>query len=132
MRRMPKEFTKRRYARQCVSCRSNRLSSRIFNRFIARVIAASVLEQPLSTIYADFLASMALFCRKAHGVSWRKRTTPSPAPNCQTSRVNSSPTCSMNSAASISGSINLIDSSWLFAGRMKHAVASRNCRGSGP
>ena len=49
--------------------RSNRLNNRIFNRFTARGTASSVPAQPLSTIRGGSLASTALFCRKARGVS---------------------------------------------------------------
>ncbi len=51
-------ITKPLCAQQCALCRSNRLNNRIFNRFIARAIASSALEQPLSTMRGDCLASM--------------------------------------------------------------------------
>jgi transposase len=51
--------------RRCASCRLNRSNNSIFNPFTARATASSVLEQPLSTILEDFLASMALSRHKA-------------------------------------------------------------------
>jgi hypothetical protein len=108
-RRMPKEFTKPPRAQQCGSCRSNRPDSKIFNRFTASGTASSAPGQPLSIICGDLLASMELFCRKARGVFWCKRATPSLAPNCLISHVSSSSARSMNSAASISGSTSSVD-----------------------
>ena len=92
---MPKEFTKPPRVQQCGSCRSNRPDSKIFNRFTARGTASSAPGQPLSIICGDFLASTALSCRKAQGISWRKRAIAGGFPSCQAlgqwSRRRSSP-----------------------------------------
>src|SRR5207249_2397546 len=54
MRRMPKAFMKPLCARRCASYRLNRSNNRIYNRFIAPVIASSVLEQPSSIICGEY------------------------------------------------------------------------------
>ena len=67
-------ISKQPCARRCVSCQSNRPNSRTCNPFIVRV-TAHLPRTALSIICGDFLLNMALFCRKALGVSWRRRTT---------------------------------------------------------
>jgi hypothetical protein len=111
--------------------RSNRLNNRIFNRFTARAIASSALEQPLSTMRGDCLASMESFCRKAHGASWRKRATRSRGPTCPIWRGRTSATCSTSSTASICGFRSLISSLPLFAGRTKLAAGFRSFQALG-
>jgi Transposase IS116/IS110/IS902 family len=132
MPRMQIGFMKQRFARRCGSFRSNPLSNRICNPFIVRGSAFSALELRSSTICGGFSASMSSSYPKAHGAFWRRRRTPSRPRSFLISRGSSSPTCSMSSVLSISGSTSWISSSWGFVERTKPCRRLSKLPGVGP
>jgi hypothetical protein len=70
-------------------------------------------------------------CHKAPSASWDKRPAPFQMPNYRISRGRSSAICLTSSTAiSIADLRSSMHASWPYAGQMKHAAGSPNCRAS--